>query len=237
MLAYRVLDRLGVPIVAVSGDLAGYLSQAFGLPRERIQVIHNGIPIPEMAGVDRAKARLACGLDVEGLLVLAVGNLYAVKDHATLLRAAALLPGVHFAIAGRGEEEANLRALARELSIESRVHLLGLRDDVDRLLAAADVFVQPSRSEGLPLAILEAMGHGLPVVATRVGGMAEAIVEGETGRLVEPGQPEALADALRVLLEDADRRRRAGEAGRARAVSQFSVEGMALRYEALYDRL
>ncbi|MEZ4330516.1 MAG: glycosyltransferase [Myxococcota bacterium] len=235
-IAYRVLDRVGVGVVAVSQDLASYLADGLGLGRSRIEVIHNGIPIPDASTTDREAVRRSLGLPAEGPLLLAVGNLYAVKDHANLLCALARLPGARVAIAGRGEEEANLRRLMKDLAIESRVHLLGLRDDVVRLLAAADVFVQPSRSEGLPLAVLEAMAAGLPVVATRVGGMAEAIAEEETGLLVPPGDSERLADALGRLLESTALRRRMGDSARRRAVSEFSVETMARRYAALYAR-
>ncbi|MBK7947565.1 MAG: glycosyltransferase [Deltaproteobacteria bacterium] len=144
------------------------------------------------------------------------------------------MPGAQVAIAGRGDEEPNLRRLAAELGIGSRVHLLGLRNDVDRLLEAADVFVQPSRSEGLPLAVLEAMAAGLPVVATRVGGMGEAVVDGETGMLVGAERPDELARALRSLLEDDALRRRMGIEARARAEAEFSVETMARRYVELF---
>lgn len=250
-IAYRVLARLGVPVVAVSEDLASYLASGLGIPREQIRLVHNGIPMrppkvgaehtpiaaaraAEGAAPDRVEIRRSLGLPAEGPLILAVGNLYPVKDHATLLRALPELPGARVAIAGRGEEEPNLRRLAAELGIEARVHLLGLRDDVDRLLAAADLFVQPSRSEGLPLAVLEAMAAGLPVVATRVGGMGEAVADGETGILVEPGRPEALAAALRRLLGDDVLRERMGRAARTRAQAEFSVETMARRYVALY---
>lgn len=250
-IAYRVLARLGVPVIAVSEDLAGYLASGLGIPREQIRLVHNGIPIrppsmeaarspiegvgePASAASARGETRRRLGLPAEGPLILAVGNLYPVKDHATLLRALPELPGVHVAIAGRGDEEPNLRRLAAELGIEERVHLLGLRDDVDRLLGAADLFVQPSRSEGLPLAVLEAMAAGLPVVATRVGGMGEAVVDGETGILVEPGRPEALAAALRRLLGDAPLRGEMGRAARTRAEAEFSVRTMARRYVTLY---
>jgi len=238
-LAYRALRRLGMRIVAVSHDLAAFLAAGLPLPLEAITVVHNGIPLPTPAAeAERATARretrAELGVPAGAPLLLAVGNLYPVKDHASLLRAAATLPGVHVAIAGRGEEEAKLRALAAELGLAPRLHLLGLRDDVARLHGAADVFVQPSRSEGLPLAILEAMGAGLPVVATRVGGVHEAVLDGETGRLVPPGDPDALAAALRPLLEAPALRAALGRAGAERAERAFSLGAMTDAYRALY---
>jgi glycosyltransferase involved in cell wall biosynthesis len=169
--------------------------------------------------------------------VVAVGNLYPVKDHGTLLHALSRLPATRVAIAGRGDEEERLRGLAVNLGLGDRMHLLGLRDDVETVLAAADVFVQPSLSEGLPLAVLEAMGNGLPVVATRVGGVPEALVDGKTGFLVPPGDPEALAAALKRVLDSADRGACMGSAARERAEAEFSVDRMTDRYRQLYDEL
>jgi glycosyltransferase involved in cell wall biosynthesis len=240
-LAYRVLRRAGIPIVPVSEDLAGFLADGLGVPRARLEVIHNGIPLPpeppagERAQV-RADARVRLGVPRDLALVVAVGNLYPVKDHATLLRALALLPGARVAIAGRGDQEEPLRRLAAELALADRVHLLGLRDDVETVFAAGDVFVQPSLSEGLPLAVLEAMAHGLPVVASRVGGIPEAVVDGESGFLVPSGDPRALAAALARVLDAGDRGAALGAAARARAVAEFSVERMAERYRELYLR-
>jgi glycosyltransferase involved in cell wall biosynthesis len=239
--AYRILRRLGIPIIAVSEDLAGFLAQGFGIPRAELRVVHNGIPLAEAApAATRAargpSARQALGVPPDGPLCVAVGNLYPVKDHATLVRALAELPGARVAIAGRGDEEANLRRLAAELGVADRLHLLGLRDDVDTVLAAGDVFVQPSRSEGLPLAVLEAMAAGLPVVATRVGGIGEAVADGETGYLVPPAEPPALAAALRKVLAADDRGAALGARGRLRAEREFSVDVMADRYRALYAR-
>ena len=241
VLAYRLLRRAGMRLVAVSHDLAGYVAEGFELPLDALDVVQNGIPLPARAdpalrSERRRAARVAAGLPLEGRMVLAVGNLYPVKDHATLLRATARLPeDVRVAIAGRGEEEANLRRLASELGLASRCQLLGVRDDVERLLAAADVFVQPSRSEGLPLAVLEAMAAGLPVVASRVGGIPEAVVEGRTGLLVEPGEPALLAGALEQVLADADRAASMGEAGRRRSEEEFSIQTMVQRYLRLYS--
>jgi glycosyltransferase involved in cell wall biosynthesis len=239
VLAYRALRRLGIPIIAVSEDLAGFLAQALKLARSSLAVVHNGIPLPPLVPAAertarRAAARSAIGVPADGPLLVAVGNLYPVKDHATLLRAFAQLPGARVAIAGRGEEEARLRELAAELGLSDRLHLLGLRDDIETVLAAGDVFVQPSLSEGLPLAVLEAMAASLPVVATRVGGVAEAVEDGETGYLVPSADPAGLAAALRRVLEASDRGAAFGALGRRRAETEFSVAVMADRYRALY---
>lgn len=238
-LAYRTLRALGVPIVAVSEDLADFLVTGLAMPRARLAVVHNGIPLPReipsgaRAGA-RAAARAALGVPPELALIVAVGNLYPVKDHATLVRALADLPAARVAIAGRGEQEQPLRALAAELGVAGRLHLLGLRDDVETVFAAGDVFVHPSLSEGLPLAVLEAMAHGLPVVASRVGGIPEAVVEGKTGFLVPSGRPAELAAAIARVLDVGDRGSSLGEAGRERATAEFSVAGMAERYRELY---
>jgi glycosyltransferase involved in cell wall biosynthesis len=238
--AYRVLRGLGIPIAAVSRDLAGYLAGRFRLPLKALRVVHNGIPLPPLPPAAerpgrRAAARAALGIPPDGPLLVAVGNLYPVKDHANLLRAVARLEGpARVAIAGRGEEEESLRRLAAELGLSERLHLLGLRDDVDRVLWAGDVFVQPSRSEGLPLAVLEAMTFALPIVATRVGGLGEAIADGTSGRLVPPGDPAALAAALSQVLDSGDRGAGLGAAARARAGAGVWVGAMVRSYRGLY---
>src|SRR5262245_33729463 len=168
ILAYRLLRKLGLEIVVVSRDLAQFLSGRFALPAEAFRVIHPGIPLDGAPEVPtdrdgRRTARSELGLPPDGTLVLAVGSLFPVKDHATLLRAVARLPDARVAIAGEGGEEGTLRRLANELGITPRVHLLGQRDDVDRVLRSGDVFCQSSLSEGFPLSIIEAMAWGLPV--------------------------------------------------------------------------
>lgn len=240
--SYQILSRLGVPIVAVSNDLADFLAVRSHVPRTAIAVVHNGIPVPPaLPGSERERrrreTRVELGIRADLPLLLAVGNLYAVKDHATLLRAAARLAGVQVAIAGRGPEERPLRTLARELRLGDRLHLLGLRDDVDHLLAAADVFVHPSRDEGLPVAILEAMAAAIPVVATRVGGIPEAVVDGDTGIAVAPGDPVALAEKLQELLGATELSSMLGARGRARVAAEFSIVRMLARYQAIYSRV
>src|SRR5262249_5591200 len=153
---------------------------------------------------DRAAARAALHWD-GAPVVLAVGSLTPVKNHAGLVeafaRVTAALPEARLVIAGDGPLRAALQAQADALP-GGRVALLGDRDDVPRLLAAADVFVLSSRSEGLSLSLVEAHGAGRACVATDVGGNGEVLVHGETGLLVPPGEPAALADALLALLRD-----------------------------------
>ncbi len=240
-LAWRLLMRLGMPVVPVSRDLAAAVAPALGRTPGDLPVIHNGVPVstepPDRGREARRVLRRALGLPGEDALLVCVGNLYPVKDHATLLRALPAVPGARVAIAGRGGEEARLRALAAELGLGPRLHLLGVVDDVASLLRAADLFVHPSRSEGLPLAVLEALASGLPVVASRVGGIPEAVEDGRSGVLVPPGDPEALAGALRGLLAEPERAEALGRAGHERAVRAFSVEAMTQRYLDLYAEL
>jgi glycosyltransferase involved in cell wall biosynthesis len=237
--ALRIVHQLGVPLVAVSGELAGFVAAATRLSRERVAVIANGVRLPPPRGAHeiasiRHAVRSELGLGANAPLVLAIGNLYAVKDHASLLRAIACVPGAVVAIAGRGDEEASLRALARAIDVADRVRLLGLRDDVERLLAACDLVAHPSRSEGLPLALLEAMAASRAIVATRVGGIPELVRDGENGLLTPAGDPAALADAIAALLRDPARRAALGAAGRTRVEREFSEDQMAFRYAALY---
>ena len=197
-------------------------------------MVPNGIPLRTGA---RAKLRSELGLAPGELLIVSVGNLYPVKGHAVLINALATLRdrvGWRLAIAGRGEEEQRLRAQAATAGIGDRVHLLGFRDDVADILAAGDLFTMPSLSEGLPLALVEAMSFGLPVVVTRVGGVPEVVSDGVEGLLVSPSDPGALATALAALLDDAPRRQRMGEAARTRALRDYALSTMADRYERLY---
>ena len=155
---------------------------------------------------------------------MTVGRLQAPKDPITLVRALAELGAT-----GRGGDRrrrprpAAVESEVRRLGLESVVRLAGERDDVGELLAGADLFVLSSRSEGLPLSILEAMAAGLPVVASSVGGVPELVVEGETGLLVPPGDPHALAAAMERLLDDPALRRRLGAAGRTRVSEHFDL--------------
>jgi glycosyltransferase involved in cell wall biosynthesis/predicted ATP-grasp superfamily ATP-dependent carboligase len=237
MAALRLAARAGAMFVAVSSDIQRFLTAEVGLGAVRL--VPNGIDVERPAAGDRARGRLAIGVGPGEPLIGTIGNLYPVKGHRVLLEAAARLsPAVHVAIAGRGEEEAELRRRALELGIGDRLHLLGYRTDTADLLAAFDIYALPSFSEGQSLALMEAMAAGLPIAATRVGGNPEVLGrDGESGIYVPPGDPVALAAALARLLGEPETARRLGAAAQARARSELSLAVMVGRYRALYDEL
>ena len=171
-------------------------------------------------------------------LLVTVGRLKAPKDFPTFVRALGRLPAGSFEamIVGDGPDRPRLEEEIRSGGLSGAVQLARERHDVPRLLAAADVFVLASRSEGHPVSVLEAMAAGLPVVASRVGGVPEQVVDGETGLLVDPGDPKPLAAALERLTGDPALRRRLGAAGRARAEERFDLEPFRRAHLELYSR-
>ena len=186
--------------------------------------------------------RRSCGFPDGELVVLTVASLTPVKDHAGLLEAAARLrtqSAVPFRLlfVGEGALRSELERRVGELGLTRHVDMPGASDRVPDLLAAADVFVLPSHLEGMSNAILEAMASGLPVVAKAVGGNPELVVDGETGLLCRPGDPESMAAAIGRLLQDASLRRRMGEAARKRAVETFSIDAMLRNYADYYRRV
>lgn len=192
---------------------------------------------------ERADLRAALGL-VERAVVVCSGRLTARKNVDVLLeafagacaRATSARPPL-LVLLGDGPERAVLEARAARPDLAGKVLFAGFRDDVPRWLRAADVFVLPSRLEGLPNAVLEAMATGLPVLATDIGGCREAIVPGESGLLVAPGDARALEDALARLLDDPALRARLGAAAGAAIAARFTLDAVAPRYLELYARL
>jgi glycosyltransferase involved in cell wall biosynthesis len=232
-LVYRVADRLMAPLTTVTicvseQELAAGL-EAGACRRESSVVIHNAVDVAAAprSGHDRPVPRL-----------IAVGRLKAPKDFMTLVRALAELPAGSFQglIVGDGPDRAEVEAEIRRLGLEENVVLAGERSDVPELLAASDVFVLSSRSEGLPVSVLEAMAAELPVVASAVGGLAELVEDGVTGLLVPAGDERALAEALGRLVEDPEQRRSLGAAGRARAEAQFDLDTFRRAHLDLYHR-
>jgi glycosyltransferase involved in cell wall biosynthesis len=144
------------------------------------------------------------------------------------------VPDVRFTIVGDGPHRDTVLRQARDLGVADHFEFLGQRDDIPALLSAADLFVLPSRSEGLPNAVLEAMGSGLPIVATRVGGIVELIDDGRTGRLVPPDDAAALSSALLELIAHPERAAAFGKAGRIEAEARYSLQAMVSGFEQLY---
>lgn len=171
------------------------------------------------------------------LVVGSLGRLDAVKGYDLLIRALARLPGVQAVVVGEGAARPALEALARELGVVDRIALPGWSDQPSATLPTFDVFCLPSRSEGFPLSIVEAMLAELPVVATRVGSVAELVADGSSGLVVERDDLDGLVDALARLRDDAPLRSRFGVAGRKRALASFTVEQMATAYQELWERL
>jgi len=239
-LLHRWLARRVTRCAAVSRRLCAALVRWEGFPADRTAPLHNGTADPRAAfRGTRAQARAELGWD-DAPVALAVGSLTPVKDHAALLDAwpavRARVPAARLVIAGDGPLRADLAARAAGLP-SGAVTLLGERDDVPRLLAAADVFVLPSRSEGLSLSLVEAHGAGLPALAFDVGGNGEVLEDGRTGRLLPAGDAAALAAALAELLVDPAARTTLGAAARARYLAEFTHERMVARYVELYRSL
>jgi glycosyltransferase involved in cell wall biosynthesis len=233
--AVRWAFRNSRGVVAVSEPYRQTIATLLGISESRIIVVPNGIPLKSGDGeLVRTELQVTEG----EVLMVAVGNLYPVKGHRFLIEAAAKLPrelAWKLAIAGRGEEEDRLRTLIADNDIGDRVYLLGLRSDISNLLAAADVFVMPSLSEGLPLALLEAMAAGTPIVASAVGGIPEVTGKGRGGITVPAGQAEPLSVALEHLLKNPTERARVStEARRTFENSQFRADKMANAYECLF---
>lgn len=237
-LALRWAFRNSVRAVAVSDDTRTHLESELGLAPAAITTVRNGIPLRTGA---RERLRSELGLAPDCILLLAVGNLQPRKGHRVLLRALAAIrahrPELpwHLAIAGRGQEAASLAAFAADAGLADRVALLGHREDVPDLHAAADVFVMPSLWEGLPLALLEAMAAGTAVVASAVSGIPEAVTFGVHGLLVPPGDDKGLEQALEIVLTDHQLRRQLGAAARRRARSEFTLTRMADDYQRIYE--
>jgi len=238
----RALDRVTDAYLVNCEAIAAWQVERKRLPREKIEVIPNGIDLGRLPpfALDRRGARSAAGLRRDRRLVAGVGRLDAQKDFPTFLRAAAMIaaefPDVDFLVVGEGGERAALEALARRLGLGARVVFTGLRHDVPRLLAAVDVLALTSLYEGFPNVLLEAMATGAVAVATDVGGCRELVTSGETGLLVPPRAPAAVAAGVGRVLRDPALARRLATAARQRVEGAFSIDVMARRTMDAYLR-
>jgi glycosyltransferase involved in cell wall biosynthesis len=240
----RFLDR---NVLARGGDLMLAVSEADRkrmvdierIPPDQIRILPNGIPaLPE----DGRDVRGELGVPPEVGLIGSIGRLYPQKGYDNLIRAIAQLKREHpdpirCLIVGHGPEEPALRALICDLDVEEEVRLIGRRDDVPDVIRALDLAVLPSRYEGSPLAVIEYMACGAPIVATAVGGIPEMIHDGRHGLLVEPDDQGALVAAMRRLLEDRKLATRLGEAARARQRANFDLDVVVGQLEEIYEEL
>ncbi|MBD2433693.1 glycosyltransferase family 1 protein [Fischerella muscicola CCMEE 5323] len=216
--------------VAVGEASARQMEDFYALGRGTLISIPNCVPdnpCPSPVSPSRGKY----------LVIGCVGRLDAMKGHDLLIQAIAQLEGVQVVILGEGGQRTALKKLAGDLGVSDRISLPGWVDNPRNHLTQFDIFAMPSRSEGFPLAIVEAMLASLPVVATRVGSVAEAVIDGKTGFLVNKNDVEGLAVALRKLRDNPALRLRFGQCGREVALRQFTVDVMVKRYEQLWYKL
>lgn len=233
-----MVNHLSHGIVAVS-DLTMKKALEEGIRAEKITVIPNGIMPVTLNEADRSEVRQQVEAGENDVFLISVGRLVYQKAHEYLVSAmpAVLeeLPNVKVGICGDGLLRAELEAQIRSLGLEKEIKLFGMQANVTKYLAAADVFVLPSRWEGLPIALLEAMSAGLPVIATRVEGVDEVVEEGVQGLLVQPESTEELVKAILQLSKDIARRQRMGHAARLRVLNSFTVDRMCEKYQELFE--
>jgi L-malate glycosyltransferase len=214
-----------------------------GFPSRRVGVLHNGIDTAALAQVtdDRAAVRRELGIDAGDYVILQAARLQPVKDHATAVRAIARVVSsedrARLLLAGDGPRAGQIDSLIDQLHLGSHVRRLGVRSDVSRLLGASDAVLLSSVSEGIPLCVIEGMAAGLPVVATRVGGVPEIIEDGRSGLLVPAGDDETMAERILRLATNPALGRQLGQAGRARAQALFSQETMTTGYARMYREM
>ena len=230
-LAARLANRLATRVTVPAEAVRRHVHAVEGCPLDKIVVVPNGIDL----------TRVPVAPPSSSPVVGTLGRFDTPKGHADLLEAAPLvlqrIPGARLLLVGDGPERAALVRQAQRLGIAGRTDMRGMVQEGAGALSEMSVFVLPSHGEGMSNALLEAMAAGLPVVATDVGGNGEVVVAGETGLLVPSHSPSALAEAIVLLLEDPERARAMGAAGRVRVRRYFTVDQMVARHQALYATL
>ena len=245
---YRWLRRLHRPMVthyvALSRDLEQYLRDAIGVPQKRITQIYNGVDIDLFQPPPAGREAIGPYSDPRYFVVGTVGRMQPVKDQITLVHAMIELwrsdesarRWLRLALVGDGPLRRDVEELIKQHNVSDYAWLAGPRDDVPRVMRGLDLFVLPSRAEGVSNTLLEAMASGLPAVATRVGGNSELMEEGRTGILVPPLEPLAMAAAIREYYLNRDMARHHGASAREAATRRFGLEVMVDNYLRLYDR-
>lgn len=239
--AERWLSRFTTHVVAVSKHVHDVMIDEIGISPQRVRLIYNGVDTmrfcPSPQGRESMRRNLQIPPDV--VVIGIVARLARIKNHEILIRAYAKLhaaPGkkTRLVIVGDGPERAALEEMSRQFGISADVSFLGERRDTPELLNAFDIYVLPSLSEGMNLTLLEAMGAGLPVVASRVGGNVEIVEDGNTGYLFPSGNVDALSELFGRLVSEPERCARMGQSGRERVLRQFDQRAMMQHYLSLY---
>lgn len=229
----RISSLLTSKIVAVSRNAAEVSLDIEKIPASKLMVILNGVNIAQfnehVGTTQKNNTPVRIGI---------VARLSAEKDHHTLLKACEVLAenktDFHLNIIGDGPLRGELEQTVRNLKLDRHVTFLGMRHDIPALLEDLDIFTLSSTTEGISITLLEAMASSLPIVATNVGGNPEVVVDGTTGFIVPPEQPEALAEKLSLLIHDRTLRTKMGQAGRERVIEKFDMRQAARHYELLY---
>jgi glycosyltransferase involved in cell wall biosynthesis len=240
------LNRLLTPItdgfIGVAAAHGRHLVEQEGFPLHKVRVISNGVDTTRFHPTnDGSSVRRELGIEPTAPVAGIVAALRTEKNHACFLRAAAIVhsavPQSRFLIIGDGPERPTLEALTAELRLDGVVHFLGSRNDIPELLAAMDVFVLTSRMEANPVSILEAMATGKPVIAPRVGSIADSVCDGQTGYLTTPDDASEVAGRLVEIFAEPQRARQMGEAGRKLVERLWSLSTMVKGYERLIDEI
>jgi glycosyltransferase involved in cell wall biosynthesis len=235
-------NRFARHIIAVAASCREFLIQHESIPAEKITLVPNAIDLRRFTPgtISRTESRLKLALPPDVLVIAGVGRLNPQKNFSLFLDIAAALsprfPTLRFLLAGEGPEEEMLREKAARLGLADRIVFAGYVADTREVYAAADILLMPSRFEGLPMTLLEAMAMNLPVVASKLDGIAEVITDGEDGLLAAPGDAPAFTEHLTRLLENPALASQLGSTARAKIEIRFSVERMTTAVESIYDR-
>jgi glycosyltransferase involved in cell wall biosynthesis len=235
----RIIWGLNDAVVAISNDARDELLKNNIIDHRKVSVIYNGIDLNAFKSrIPNHEAKNSMGID-SSCVIGTVSRLSIEKDQSSLIRAFAKVasfdPTARLVFAGDGPLKDELQSLAMDLGVKNNVAFLGFRDDVNEVVQAFDIFVLSSLQEGISLSLLEAMALGKPTVVTNVGGNPEVVVDGLTGLIVQPENPEALANAIMKIMKGGDNADRMGEFGCKRIVAEFDIDKMVDRYLALYQ--
>lgn len=238
-LASRMSDRI---VALTHREKADYISYKI-CPEEKIVVIHSGIELDKFQEynlAEKTKLKKETGIPEDSFVVGTAGRLVPVKGPEFLIKASQTIlsehPDTYFVFAGDGPLKEDLEKKATEAGVEKNIVFLGWRDDIARILAAFDVFCLPSLNEGMGRVLVEAMAHGIPIVASDAGGIPDLVTHGRNGFLVPPKNPEELARHIQILIQNEDERRKMGEAGKKMA-QRFSHDTMVKNIAELYEEL